>query len=73
MDKKTLTQDDLIIQSLGKGPMVSLYYTIAIDVLRQVIDRKDDEFVFQLFGKMIPTGKIRQCVKQLDQTLNPGK
>lgn len=74
MAKKNLTQDDLIIQSLGRGPMVSLYYTIAIDVLKQVIEQNDDDFVYQLFfGGMIPNRQIRECVNKLDQTLNPSK
>lgn len=73
MAKKPLTQDDLIKQSLRRGPMVSMYYTIAIDVLKQVIDQKDDDFVHQLFGRMIPSSQIRECVKQLNETLNPDK
>ena len=64
-------QDEQIIDLLGEGPLTALYFTIAIDVLRQVVDKSDDEFVHALFGRMIPSSTIRKCVHDMDRKLNP--
>ena len=52
--KKNRNLNDRIIDLLGEGPLVALYVTIAIDVLCQVVDKSDDEFVHALFGRMTP-------------------
>lgn len=70
MTKKIRNQNDRIIDLLGEGPLVALYFTIAIDVLRQVVDKSDDDFVHALFGRMIPSSVIRRCVCDMDSKLN---
>lgn len=70
--KKNRNLNDRIIDLLGEGPLVALYFTIAIDVLCQVVDKSDDEFVHALFGRMTPPpSTIRKCVHEMDRQLNP--
>ena len=68
---KEMTQDERIKEILKWGPMSALYFTVAVDVLNQVLDQKDDDFVFDLFGRMIPAATIRRCVARMNRTLNP--
>ena len=63
--------NERIIDLLGEGPLVALYFTIAIDVLCQVVDKSNDKFVHALFGHMIPSSTIRKCVHEMDRQLNP--
>ena len=71
MEKENRNLNDRIIDLLGEGPLVALYFTIAIDVLCQVVDKSDEEFVHALFGRMIPSSTIRKCVHDMDRRLNP--
>lgn len=70
MEKENRNQDQRIIALLGEGPLVALYFTIAIDVLRQVVDKSDDEFVHALFGRLFPASVIRHCVHEIDRKLD---
>ena len=70
MSTDNRNQDDRIIDLLGEGPLVALYFTIAINVLCQVVDKSDDEFVHALFGRLIPSSIIRKCIHDMDRKLN---
>jgi hypothetical protein len=53
--------------------MAALYFAVAANVLRQVIEQNDDRFVFGLFGGLIDVTTIRHCVKTIDENLNDTK
>ena len=50
--------------------MAALYFAVAANVLRQVIEQNDGRFVFGLFGGLIDVATIRHCVKTIDENLN---
>ena len=68
---KRMTLDRKIQSILDRGPMAALYFAVAANVLRQVIEQNDDRFVSGLFGGLIDAETIRHCVKVIDETLNP--
>jgi len=53
--------------------MAALYFAVAANVLRQVIEQNDGRFVFGLFGGLIDVATIHHCVKTIDENLNDTK
>ncbi len=73
MNEQRMTLDRKIQNILDRGPMAALYFAVAANVLRQVIEQNDDRFVFGLFGGLIDVTTIRHCVKTIDENLNDTK
>lgn len=65
-----MTLDRKIQGILNRGPMAALYLAVAANVLRKVVEQKDDQYVSDLFGGLINTATIRHCVAEIDKTLN---
>ena len=59
MNEQRMTLDRKIQNILDRGPMAALYFAVAANVLRQVIEQNDDRFVFGLFGGLIDVTTIR--------------
>ena len=49
MNEQRMTLDRKIQNILDRGPMAALYFAVAANVLRQVIEQNDGRFVFGLF------------------------
>lgn len=64
MNEQRMTLDRKIQNILDRGPMAALYFAVAANVLRQVIEQNDGRFVFGLFGGLIDVATIRHCVKR---------
>ena len=73
MNKRMTTLDRKIQSVLDTGPMAALYFAVAANVLRQVVEQHDNRFVADLFGGLIDTATIRHCVNVIDETLNDTK
>lgn len=71
MANNTITQDKLIREAMKESPVVALYLSIGINVLRQVVDQQTDDFIYNVFGRLFPVATIRQWVRHLDEQLNP--
>ena len=67
---KRMTLDRKIQSILDRGLMAALYFAVAANVLRQIVEQNDDPFVHDLFGGLIDTPTIRCCVEEIDKTLN---
>ena len=68
--EKRITRDRKIQGILDRGPMAALYFAVAANVLRQIVEQNDDRFVHDLFGGLIDSVTIRHCVEEIDKTLN---
>ena len=51
--------------------MAALYFSVAIDVLKQLVAQKDDRFVAAMFGNLISAATVRHCVDEIDRALHP--
>lgn len=69
--EKHITLDRKIQNILDRGPMADLYFTVAANILRQIVEQNDDRFVHDLFGGLIDSATIRHCIEEIDKTLNP--
>lgn len=68
--EKRMNLDRKILSLLDRGPLAALYLAVASNVLRKVVEQKDDQYVSDLFGGLINTATIRHCVAEIDKTLN---
>lgn len=68
---KEMTIDKRIKEILKWGPMAALYFSVAIDVLKQVIVQKSDREVYEMFGGLISAVTVRHCVDSIDRALHP--
>ena len=59
MNEQRMTLDRKIQNILDRGPMAALYFAVAANVLRQVIEQNDGRFVFGLFGGLIDVATQR--------------
>lgn len=68
--EKRMNLDRKVQSLLDRGPMAALYFAVAANVLRQIVEQNDDQYVSGLFGGLINTATIRHCVAKIDKTLN---
>lgn len=68
--KKRMTLDRNIQNILDRGPMAALYFAVAANALRQIVEQNDDRFVSGMFGGLIDAATVRRCVAEIDRTLN---
>ena len=67
--KKRMTLDRKIQSILDRGPMAALYFAVAANALRQIVEQNDG-FVSGMFGGLIDAATVRRCVAEIDRTLN---
>lgn len=50
--------------------MAALYFAVAANALRQIVEQNDERFVSGMFGGLIDAATVRRCVAEIDKTLN---
>lgn len=65
--------DKLIKNSLQEGPLVSLYYVVAIDMLKETVSKMTDEQVVNMFGRLYSAERVRSNIETIYKHLNPEK
>jgi hypothetical protein len=73
MKKKQTKPDNLdtrIQDLLAEGPLVALYFTTGIGVLKELIDAISDEDIVKMFSTLLHPQRVRNNVEHLYKKLN---
>jgi hypothetical protein len=73
MKKKRTEPDNMdarIKDLLAEGPLVALYFTMGISVLKEQIETMKDEEIIQMFSSFLHPQMVRNNVKYLFNQLN---
>lgn len=64
--------DDRIRGLLCEGPLVALYFNVAITVLKNQINNMTDEELGKMFEQLLtPPARKKQCRRNIQQTKLP--
>jgi hypothetical protein len=67
---RTKNMDEQIKDLLAEGPLVALYFSVGITVLKEQIDGMTDEEISAMFGKLLHPQRVRDNVEYVYNGLN---
>jgi hypothetical protein len=62
--------DTRIKDLMREGPLVALYFKVGIDVLQATTSQMSDEELFEMFGSLLSTDRLRGNIRVIYNRLN---
>jgi hypothetical protein len=70
MKQKQKNLDDCIKDLLAEGPLVALYFSVGITVLKEKMDAMSDDEIADTFEKLLHPQRVRNNVEYIYNKLN---